>query len=49
MIQTFNRLADDNDYRREELIRTIEHALGQLSTAELEAIYYDLLTKDYIR
>lgn len=38
-----------DDYRREELIRTIEHAVEQLSTAELEAVYYDLLTKDYIR
>lgn len=38
-----------DDYRREELIRTIEYAVEQLSTAELEAVYYDLLTKDYIR
>ena len=36
-------------YRRDELIRTIEHALGKLSLPELEALYYDMLTKDYIR
>ncbi len=49
MSKTYTHFADDNDYRREELIRTIEHAVEQLSTAELEAVYYDLLTKDYIR
>jgi hypothetical protein len=49
MGKTFSRFSDDGDYRREELIRIIEHAVEQLSTAELEAVYYDLLTKDYIK
>lgn len=40
---------DTSDVRREELIRIISHALEHLSTTELEAVYYDLLTKDYIR
>lgn len=35
--------------RREELIRIIEHSVNHLSSAELEALYYDMLTKDYIR
>ena len=39
----------DDEYRREELIRTVEHAVEQLSLPELEALYYDMLTKDYIR
>lgn len=43
----FNR--HNASLRREELIRIIEHSVEQLSDAELEAIYYDLLTKDYIR
>ncbi len=39
----------DNDYRKEELIRLIEHSVNSLSLPELEALYYDMLTKDYIR
>lgn len=35
--------------RREELIRLIAHSVSQLSQPELEALYYDMLTKDYIR
>ena len=31
-----------DDYRRDELIRIIEHS------AELEALYYDMTTKSYI-
>lgn len=38
-----------NDNRREDLIRTIEHSLETLSLSELEAIYYDLTTKGYIK
>lgn len=37
------------DTRRAELIRTIEHSVEQLSLPELEALYYDLVAKDYIR
>ena len=39
----------DPELRRDELIRVIEHSLQQLTSAELEALYYDMLTKDYIR
>lgn len=39
----------DPDLRRDELIRLIEHSLPLLTTAELEALYYDMLTKDYIK
>lgn len=42
------RFGQSNDYRREELIRKIEHSLGNLTLAELEALYYDMSTKNYI-
>ena len=37
-----------DEYRREELIRQIEHAVERLTLAELEALYYDMSTKSYI-
>ncbi len=43
----FDRI--ENDTRRAELIRVLEHSIERLSLAELEALYYDLVTKDYIR
>ena len=39
----------DQEYRHDELIRIIEHSLERLSLPELEALYYDMVTKDYIR
>lgn len=39
-------MADEN--RRDELIRTIEHSIERLSLPELEAVYYDLVSKGYI-
>ncbi len=39
----------DPEIRREELIKIIEHSLTLLSLEELEALYYDMLTKDYIK
>lgn len=39
----------DSDNRRDELIRVIEHAVCQLSLEQLEALYYDMLIKDYIK
>lgn len=39
----------DDDMRREELVRTLEHSIERLSLPELEALYYDMLTKDYLR
>ena len=43
----FNSYNDES--RREELIRMIEHSVQQLSIGELEALYYDLVAKDYIK
>ena len=37
-----------DDYRREELIRIIEHSVENLTLQELEALYYDMSTKNYI-
>ena len=37
-----------DDYRRNELIRIIEHSVEKLTLAELEALYYDMTTKSYI-
>lgn len=44
----FNRTSSADNMRREELIRTLEHSIERLSLPELEALYYDMLTKDYI-
>jgi hypothetical protein len=49
MTKVFTHFASDNDSRRDELIRTIEHSVEHLTLAELEALYYDLVSKDYIR
>ena len=37
-----------DDYRREELIRIIEHTVEKLTLSELGALYYDMMTKNYI-
>ena len=42
------RLEQSEDYKREELIRKIEHSIKNLSLQELEALYYDMSTKNYI-
>lgn len=44
----FNPSPADNELRRAELIRNIEHAVERLTLAELEALYYDMTTKQYI-
>lgn len=44
-----NKFTQSDDYRREELIRIIEHSVEKLTLAELEAQYYDMSTKSYIR
>ncbi len=49
MDKVFTRFGGDEESRRDELIRSIEHSVEQLSLAELEALYYDLVAKDYIR
>lgn len=43
----FDKIQDDA--RRAEFVRIIEHSVERLSLAELEALYYDLVSKDYIR
>ena len=42
------RFGQSDDYRREELIRVIEHSVEKLTLQELEALYYDMSTKNYI-
>ena len=42
------RLEQSEDYKREELIRKIEHSIGNLTLQELEALFYDMSTKNYI-
>ena len=42
------RFGQSDDYRREELIRIIEHSVENLTLQELEALYYDMTTKNYI-
>lgn len=37
-----------DDYRRDELIRLIERSVEGLTLQELEALYYDMSTKNYI-
>ena len=37
-----------DDYRRDELIRIIEHSVEKLTLQELEALYYDMSTKNFI-
>lgn len=43
----FEKIQEDT--RKAELIRVIEHSVERLSLPELEALYYDLVAKDYIR
>ena len=39
------RFGQSDDFRREELIRIIEHSVENLTLQELEALYYDMSTK----
>lgn len=43
-----NRFGESDDFRREELIRAIEHSIKNLTLQELEALYYDMSTKNFI-
>ncbi len=43
-----SRLSDNDDYKRDELIRKIEHAVEKLTLSELEALSYDMFTKGYL-
>ena len=42
------RLNDDDEYKRDELIRKIERAVERMTLKELEALSYDMFTKGYI-
>ena len=44
----YNRFEQTEEVQREELIRKIEHSLESLTLQELEALYYDMSTKNYI-
>ena len=41
------RNMSEDEYRREELIREIEHRVEQMTLRQLEALQYELETKDY--
>ena len=43
-----NRFTQADEHRRDELIRIIEHSVEKLTLQELEALYYDMSTKNYI-
>ena len=43
-----NRFSQTDERRRDELIRIIEHSVEKLTLAELEALYYDMMTKSFI-
>lgn len=43
-----NRFDMSDERRKDELIRTIEHSVEGLSLGELEALYYDMISKGYI-
>ena len=42
------KFEQSENYRREELIRIIEHSVEKLTLQELEALYYDMSTKNFI-
>ena len=42
------RFTQSEEERRDELIRIIEHSVERLTLAELEALYYDMTTKNFI-
>ena len=43
-----SRLSDNDDFKRDELIRKIEHSVEQMTLSELEALSYDMFTKGYM-
>lgn len=47
MIMNFD--TTESELRKQELIRTLEHSIERLTLPELEALYYDMVAKDYIR
>ena len=50
MVKVFTSFGVKTDeHRRDELIRIISHSAEQLTLPELEALYYDMLTKGYVK
>ena len=41
-----NKFTQSDDMRRDELLRKIEHSIENLTLQELEALYYDMSTKN---
>ena len=48
MTDNKNPFSSPDESRRDELIRIIEHSVERLTLAELEALYYDMVTKSYV-
>ena len=44
----YNRFEQTEESQREELIRKIESSVKSMSLRELEALYYELSTRNYI-
>ena len=44
----YKRFEQTEEVQREELIRKIEASVKSMSLRELEALYYELSTKNYI-
>lgn len=42
------KFTQSEEGRRDEIIRIIEHSVEKLTLAELEALYYDMTTKNFI-
>ena len=38
---------NDDEWRREQLVRTIEQAVERMTLRQLEALEYELSTKDF--
>ena len=47
-MEYIGRFGQTDNYRRDELVRIIEHSVEKLTLQELEALYYDMSTKNYI-
>lgn len=43
-----DRFDNDEARRRDELVREIEHNVEKMSLSEIEALYYDMISKGYI-
>ncbi|GJG36293.1 MULTISPECIES: hypothetical protein [Prevotella] len=42
------KLTDTEEYKRDMLIKKIEHAVETMRLSELEAVAYDLFVKGYL-